>query len=316
MISLGSLKLKNRFLLAPMSMYSDIGFRKLCEDYGCAYTFTEQIYASDFIKKTEETARKLDLFEPCGIQFLSNSAEELKKAVLMINNREHYKNLDKIKSIDLNLGCPAKEVIEKNLGAALLKNANLVESLLTTMKKHSDLPVSAKIRLGINAKHKKSKPYLRIAKAAENAGIDFITIHGRTASQMYEGSIDLDAIREAKESVSIPVVGNGNITDSESAEKMLEFCSAVMVGRQALKEPFIFGEMQGKSYIKEDEKIKCIKKYLEYADKFSIGFQHIKIHCQALLKGTDYEDYVSRLTHTRSKDEVLRMILPLIGAKP
>ncbi len=308
MVKLGRLELKNQYIYAPMSIFSDIGFRLVCENYGAAYSFTEQIYAADFIAKKDYLKKVLDLHSPCGIQFLSNSSEELIEAIRIIKDNEFYDGLENIKSIDLNLACPAKKTREKTLGSELLKHATLVEELFTTLKKHSHLPVSAKLRLAVNSAHKKSKPYLRIAKIADKCGLDFITIHGRMSSQTYEDPVDLEAIKEAADEISIPVIGNGDVDCIERAKYMLQFCKAVMIGRHAVKEPFIFGELLGKTYIREKEKIECMKKYLNYAKEYNIGFQHIKIHVQSLLKDTQYFKQMMDLTHTKNNDQLFDII--------
>lgn len=312
MVMLGRLKLENPYMFAPMSMYSDVAFRRLCADYGCSHSFTEQIFASEFVKKSKKLKKKLDLQKPCGIQFLTNSPDELKKAIEMIKNKEFYPGLENITSIDLNLGCPSPIIRKKNLGARLLKENDLIEELFTTLKKYSHVPVSAKIRLAENAKHMKAKPYLRIAKLAEKCGLDFITVHGRVASQMYEGNVDYKAMKELANSVNIPVVGNGDITDLGRAKKMLTYCKAIMIGRQALKEPFIFGIIQNKEYETEEEKLDCVVKYLEYAEEYNVGFQQIKIHIQSLLKDTIYVDFIDDLTHLKDKVEINMLIEDLM----
>jgi tRNA-dihydrouridine synthase B len=308
MIKLGRLELKNPYLFAPMSMFSDVGFRLVCESYGASYSFTEQLYASEFIAKTDRMKRKLDLHSPCGIQFLSNSPEELKTAIEIIKNHEFYQGLHHIKSIDLNLACPMKKTREQNLGSELLKQAPLVEKLFLTMKKNSHLPVSAKLRLGVNAAHMKSKPYLRIAKLAESSGLDFITIHGRTSAQLYEGKSDIEPLKEVAKETKIALIGNGDVTDVASANKLLEFCDAIMIGRHAVKEPFIFSQLQGKTFDVETEKFKAIKQYLNYSDKFNIGFQLMKVHVQSLLKNTSYTQEMMDLTHTKTKNDILQIV--------
>ncbi len=308
MVMLGRLKLKTPYLFAPMSMYSDVAFRRLCEEYGCAYSFTEQIFASEFIKKTEHMKKKIDLQRPCGIQFLSNSPEELKKAIEIIKNKEFYPNLENVHSIDLNLGCPDQAIRKRKLGSELLKENDLLVDLFTTLRKYSHVPVSAKIRLGVNARHLKAKPYLRIAKLAEKCELDFITVHGRTSAQMFEGTVDNKAIKETSDAVNIAVVGNGNVKNLETSKEMLTCAKALMIGRQALKEPFIFGVIRGKKYSTLKEKIDCIFRYINYAETYNVGFQQIKIHIQSLLKDTRYIEEIVRLTHLKNTNEIIRLV--------
>ncbi len=308
-MKLGSLTIKNKFLLAPMDMYSDSAFRKLCHDYDCGYSCTELISTAGFVRKPESFKKKVDLEVKGGLQFITNSAEELKESIRIVNNKEFYSNLKNVKSIDLNLGCPSEKMMKQNMGSALLNQPKLIKELFKIMKKHSSLPISAKIRLAINAKHKKqSKPYLKIAQIAKEEGLDFITVHGRTAGQMYSGEVDIESIKEISSKVDIPLVGNGNVIDAESA-KEFDFCSGLMIGREALKRPYIFSLLQGKKFDDYKEKKKCIKTYLKYAQEFETGFQHIKIHTQSLLKGIEgSKETIMGLTHTKSVEDIKELI--------
>ena len=313
MINLGKLKLSNKYLLAPMALYSDVAFRKLCYNYGTSYTFTELISTAGFIRKTDSFARKIDFKDhKLGIQFVTNSKEELKESIKIVKNEEFYDNLKNVKSIDLNLGCPSKNIMGQNLGSALLNQPKLIKGLFQTLNKYSHLPISAKIRTGINSKHKRlSKPYLRIAKLAKEENLDFITIHGRTSGQMYEGEVDSDAIKEVYNKVDIPLIGNGNVFDLKSAEEMEKICDAVMIGRQSLKNPFIFKELINKKwkFDYEKEKMKCIKQYLKYAEKYDVGFQHIKVHMQSFLKGlNNKKQTIVELTHTKTTGEIKELL--------
>ena len=316
MIKLGKLHIKNPFILAPIDGYSDYGLRQICYDYGCSYAFTPLIATPGFIRKQESMKKKLDLYDKVGIQFISNNPAELKKSIDIINNHEFYSQLENITSIDLNLGCPSMKMMNVNMGFALLNQPQKIRALFKVMVKHSKLPVSAKIRLAINSKHKKTKPYLRISKIAAEEGLDFITIHGRTAGQQYSGEVDIDAIREVSKEVDIPLIGNGDVVDEESAMNMLDFCDAVMIGRQAVKDPFIFKKLNyfkehNKKLILNDEKekIHCIKQYLELAEKHNTGFQLLKIHMQSFLKGIPgQKDVINELTHTKNIDGIKELM--------
>jgi len=312
-INLGKLSINNRFLLAPMALYTDIALRKLCSEYGASYTFSELTATAGFIRKQDSFKRRIDFYDDnIGIQFITNSSDELKKSINIIKNNEFYNNLENIKSIDLNLGCPSNNIISQNLGSALLNQPNKIRELFKTMNKYSHLPISAKIRLGLNSKHKRlSKPYLRIAKIAKEENLDFLTIHGRTTGQGYEGNVDLSAIEEVYNTVDIPLIGNGNITGRDTCNKMLNISDAVMIGRQAVKDPFIFKELKNPKwkYDYKKEKIKCIKKYLTYSEKYNVGFQHIKIHMQSFLKGlTNQKNLIKELTSTKNKEDIFNLL--------
>jgi tRNA-dihydrouridine synthase B len=316
MISLGRLHLKNPFVLAPIANYSDTCLRQICHDYGASYAFTELIPTAAFIRKTD--LKLYDFYDKVGIQFITNNAKELRQSIEIVNNKERAL-LENAKSIDLNLGCPDSGMMEQNMGSALLNQPKLIRELFRTMRKHSCLPVSAKMRLAINSKHKRSRPYLRIARIAQEEELDFITIHGRTAGQGYSGEIDLQAIKEVHETVEIPLIGNGNVVDEQSAMTMLNVCDAVMIGRQALKDPFIFRQLnyflEHKKRLKIDitkEKINCIKAYLALAEKYNVGFQHVKIHLQSFLKGTAHKALTVKLTHAKNINEIKTMIAALV----
>lgn len=316
MMRLGRLQITNPFVLAPIASYSDTCLRQICTGYGAGYCFTELIPTAAFIRKPD--LKMYDFFDPVGLQFITSNPEELGKCIEIVNNRSRPL-MENILSIDLNLGCPDTKMMDQNMGSALLNQPKLVRELFRTMRKCSSLPVSAKLRLAINSKHKKTKPYLRIARIAEEEGLDFITIHARTAGQGYSGEVDLGAIREVHDSVGIPLVGNGNVVDEKSAMRMLECCDAVMVGRQAVKDPFIFRQLnyflehkKKLSLDVQEEKLLCIRKYMELAEKHDVGFQHIKIHLQSFLKGTANKSLVVGLTHTKNLDEINSMIARIL----
>jgi len=302
-MKLGRLKVANRNLLAPIDMYSDSAFRKLCLDYGCGFTFHELVATAGFIRKPETFKKKVDLKTEVGLQFVSNSPEELKEAIRIVNDNEFYDDLKNVKCIDLNLGCPSMNIMNQGMGSALLNKPQKIRELFKVMVKYSSLPVSAKIRLGLNAKHKKqSKPYQKIVTIAEEEGMDFIAIHGRTTGQGYAGEADMDYELDSK----IPIVGNGDIVDMDSYHKYDRF-EAVMIGRHALKQPFFFGKLIGKKYDLEKEKMRCVNKYLKYAEEFDTGFQHIKIHMQSFYKGIDKE-VVTKLTHCKNLQDIKDLI--------
>jgi len=308
MIKLGSLLLKNPYLLAPMQGYSDIAQRLICYSYGCSYAFSELIPTASFIRN-RINLKLLDFYDNPGIQFLSAKPEELKKAILMVKERTFYPNLENIKSIDLNVGCPSQNIMSQHMGSDLLDKPRLVRDMFRIMRKHSHLPISAKLRLAKNTKHKRSSPYLRIAKIAKEEGLDFITIHARTAGQMYEGPVDLAALKEVHEEVDIPLIGNGGIDTLQKADSMLKCCDAIMVGKKANSSPYFFQELLTQKPVHDWRSLQktCLKSYLDLAKKYDIGFQHIKLHCQALIEPLD-KDLSVRLTHTRNIDELNNLL--------
>ena len=278
--------------LAPMANYSDMGMRRISFDYGAGYTFTEMVSAHEIVKSSDLKFRELDSFDaevPTGIQIITPSQEMLGKAILKIKN-EKNPPLSNISSICLNLGCPRV----RNSGSFLLEKIDVIEDLFRAMKSSSDIPVCAKIRLAGNFEHLAEKPYLRIAHLADKY-LDFLIVHGRTRAQMYSGSVDLASIKEIKDAVSIPVVGNGDIMKPSEAKKMFDEtgCDAVMVGRAAIRRPFIFKEIgyylkNGKELDIDEkgERLKCSIEYLKIGEKMNYSVFQTRIHLQGFLKGS------------------------------
>jgi tRNA-dihydrouridine synthase B len=274
--------------LAPMAVYSDIGLRRICFDYGADYTFTEMMSAHSVVRNGVSGVREIDLLDPAvptSVQIITPSPEMLGKAISLIQEQE--KNFS---SFCLNLGCPHLN----KAGAFLLDRTDIIEELFKTMRDFSKVPISAKIRLASDEKHLKDKPYLKIAGLAEKY-LDFIVVHARTREQMYSGPVNLSAIKEIKSSVSIPVVGNGDIKCALDAGRMFDEtgCDAVMIGRAALKKPFLFKEI--KHYLKTGEEMKIDekaekllsgRKYLELQEKYRFSMIETKVHLQSFFKGS------------------------------
>jgi tRNA-dihydrouridine synthase B len=283
---------KKGLFLAPMANYSDLGMRRISFDYGAGYTFTEMVSAHEIMKSADIRFRELDSFDPevpTGIQIITPSPEMLGKAISRIKE-QNAPPLSNISSICLNLGCPRI----KNSGSFLLEKTDVIEELFKAMKSSSDIPVCAKIRLAGNSEHLAEKPYLKIARLAGKY-LDFLIVHGRTRAQMYSGTVDLSSIKEIRDSVSIPVVGNGDIMKPSDAKKMFDEtgCDAVMVGRAAIRRPFIFREIR--DYLKngkepdideKGERLECAVKYLKIGEKMNCSVFQTRIHLQGFLKGT------------------------------
>lgn len=227
--------------LSPMESVSDLGFRKLCHQHGASLTFIEMLYADAVVRKNKAALDLVDSYDPkipTGIQFLASKPAVLSKAL------ESVSKFSNISVIDLNFGCPSPAVIRSGNGPALLKRTQKMTELLTVLKKHSPLPCGIKIRLGLNNTDKKNKVYLRVLEAANSAGLDYITVHPKTASDSSQDPVDHTALQEIIDHATIPVVGNGFVVDGPSAKKLLKMgCSAVMVARAAVGHPWIFEEI-------------------------------------------------------------------------
>lgn len=253
------LKLDNNILIAPMAGYSDVGFRSVCCDFGSGATFTEMLSAQAMLynnKKTQDMTFRYPT-EKCVIaQIFGNDPIVMARAV-------GNPILDEFEGIDINMGCPAPKVVKNGEGSALLKNLPLAGRIIQACKKEAGArPLSVKVRLGFNENN-----ITEIAKMCEESGADFITVHGRVTKQMFAGEVDYDSIAKAKQSVSIPVFGNGNVTDKHSYEKMLSTgVDGVMIGRGAVGKPWLIADLLGKPYAISP--IEAIKKHVEILRKY------------------------------------------------
>ncbi|MFH1612898.1 MAG: tRNA dihydrouridine synthase DusB [bacterium] len=240
MIQIGNLKLENNIFLAPMAGVTDITFRIICKKAGCDLTYTEMITARGIFHKDKRTNRMIQILpeeKPVAIQLYGNEPEIIAKACEKLNEN------DDICLIDINMGCPTKKVVRRGEGVALMKNPKLAASIIKEAKKVTNKPITAKIRKGFDAKNINAVDF---AKELEDAGVDAITIHGRTGEQKYEGVADWDIIKEIKKIVKIPVIGNGSIFNAYDAVKMFQIteCDGIMIARGAIGNPWIFHEIK------------------------------------------------------------------------
>lgn len=253
------LKLDNNIVIAPMAGYSDVGFRSICCDFGSGATFTEMLSAQAMLynnKKTQDMTFRYPT-EKCVIaQIFGNDPIIMARAV-------GNPILDGFEGIDINMGCPAPKVVKNGEGSALLKNLPLAGRIIQACKKEAGTrPLSVKVRLGFNEDN-----ITEIAKMCEESGADFITVHGRVTKQMFAGEVDYDSIAKAKQSVSIPVFGNGNVTDKHSYEKMLSTgVDGIMIGRGVVGKPWLIADLLDKPYTISP--IEAIKKHVEILRKY------------------------------------------------
>lgn len=230
---IGDVEFKSKVFLAPLAGITDMAFRQVCRSFGAAYAETEMVSAKALSfgdKKSFELMKIAQDEHPCGIQLFGSEPEIIaSSAKLAVESGADI--------IDINMGCPAPKVANNGCGSALLKNPALCGEIVRAVKESIDVPVTVKIRKGFD------KPNaVEVAGICEENGADAVIIHGRTRDQYYSGQCDLDIIREVKNNVGIPVIGNGDIRDIRSAERMFDYtgCDAIMVARAALGKPWIF----------------------------------------------------------------------------
>lgn len=256
----------NDACLAPLAGVTDMAYRKICGENGCEVMFTEMVSAKGIFYKSKNTAElllKAEEEKNTGVQIFGSDAEIMARVV------KDYINHTDFAFVDINMGCPVRKIFASGDGAALLFDIDKLAGVAESVVKASAKPVSAKIRLGINSENIIA---VKAAKALEDSGIQMITVHGRTAAQMYSGSADWDEIARVVDSAGIPVVANGDVRDVESytAIKARTDCAGVMIGRACLGNPFIFRQIR--SYresgiipdITTSERLDTARRHLEY----------------------------------------------------
>ena len=236
-LRIGSLKLVNPFLLAPLAGITDAPMRRLCHRQGAALTYTEMVSCKGMWYGDRNTGKLLYTYrdeQPVGYQIFGHEPEVMAYAAREISSMPG-------KLIDINFGCPVPKIVKNGEGSALLKNPDLIYDIVAAVVKNTDKPVTAKIRTGWD---KDSINVVEVAHAISAAGASAIAVHARTREQYYSGKADWSMIASVKRAVDIPVIGNGDVTDGKAAISMMDEtgCDLVMIGRGALGNPWIFRE--------------------------------------------------------------------------
>lgn len=304
-VKLGKVTLAGPYVLAPIAGYTDSPFRQICVNHGCGMTMTELISVEGIVRHNPKTVALLKFTEaerPIAIQIFGHKPETMGEAAAAA---ETYKP----DMIDINLGCPARKVCGSGNGAALLKDPMLINRITESVVKYTRLPVTAKIRIGWDDR---SKNYMDVVRALQDGGVSFITVHGRTRDQQYEGFADWNIIREIKEKAQVPVIGNGDIDSYEKAGEMMRFsgCDAVMIGRGALGNPWIFsGKKPGTPEILDQVKVHLKMMIDEYGDW---GVHMMRKHIVKYIHGIKNAARVrSSIVLATGYDEILEILKPL-----
>lgn len=278
-VRIGSALLENNIFLAPMAGVTDLPFRLICKRFGAGFTYTEMVSAKGIFYNNENTRLLMELGEsrnktaiqlfgsdPAILRYAAERAADAGAAV-----------------IDINMGCPAPKITKNGEGCALMAKPKLVAEIVDAVARGVKIPVSIKIRKGIN---QNSVNAVEIATIAQDSGASAVCVHGRTLDQFYSGSADLNVIADVKKSVTIPVIGNGDVDSIEAAKKMLKAtgCDAVMIGRAAFGNPWVFS---GTSPSMEERKAVTLEHARGLADYKGeyIGVREMRKHLGWYIKG-------------------------------
>lgn len=312
-LKIGNVELQNNIILAPMAGLTDLPFRLVCEKYKPGLVITEMVSSKALYYNDEKTKQLLKMDgekRPVSAQIFGSDIESMAYGASYVSKIADI--------VDINMGCPAPKVVKNGDGSKLLLDLDKVYEIVKTVVKNSTVPVTVKIRKGWDNDHIVA---VEAAKVIESAGASAITIHGRTRSEYYTGVADWNIIKEVKESVNIPVIGNGDIKSPEDAKKIFEQtnCDGIMIGRATLGRPWILEQIR--TYLENGTIRKITNKEiletilnhidLEVKEKGEYtGIREIRKHICYYLKGLPGASSVrDKINHLESKEEVQKELV-------
>ncbi|MBT4541167.1 tRNA dihydrouridine synthase DusB [Candidatus Woesearchaeota archaeon] len=312
-LNIGKVKLNNPFILAPLHGVNCLAFRLLCKEFGAGLVYTPMVHVNWLVKEKciPESIELSKSEKPVAVQLIGNDPKTMKEAVQIVNDHAPFVDI-----IDLNFGCPDGDVLGWKMGAYLVKHPEKIPSLIEAATSATNKPVTAKIRSGWDDK---TINCIEVGKIIEDAGASAVALHARTRKQVYEGKANWSLIKKLKETVDIPVIGNGDVSNGKLGKSLLQRtgCDMVMIGRGAVGYPFIFKECNhylktGKEYRPTlTERHNAILKFIDYYNnkqeryKFSELKQHVMWSFK-WLKGA--KGFRVDLMKTKDETEVLNLV--------
>ena len=316
-LKIGNVELENNIILAPMAGITDLPFRIIAKKYGPGLVCTEMVSGKAIFHDDTKTKLLLKIDEkerPVSVQIFGSDVETMVYAAKYV---EHIADI-----IDINMGCPAPKVVKTGDGSKLLLNLDLAEDIVREVVKALDKPVTVKFRKGWNNSNIVA---VEAAKRFEKAGVSAIIIHGRTREEYYSGSCDLDIIKSVKESVSIPVIGNGDVRDVKSAKKMFDYCKVdgIMIGRASLGNPWIFKSIidgiddENYSYtVSKVERLNTILDHIDLAVNEKgeyVGIREMRKHISGYTKNLpNSSEFREKMNRIENKNELIEFITEYI----
>lgn len=315
-MEIGNVKLQNNIFLAPMAGVTDRAYRIICKEMGAGLVFTEMVSSKGLYYEDEKTKELTSIAEkerPVAIQIFGSDPSIMSEVV-----KKYINPRDDIDILDINMGCPAPKIVKNGDGAALLKNPPLIKKILKEVVKASTKPVTIKIRTGWDINNING---MEIAKMAEEEGVSAITVHGRTRDMFYSGKANWEYIGKIKNSVNIPVIGNGDIFEPIDAVNMMEYtgCDGVAIGRGAMGNPWIFKRInlliEGKDDVKPSniDRINMAIKHLNMVCDIKgekTGIREMRKHIAWYLKGMRDSNKIKNIINSvESKQEIEKILL-------
>lgn len=314
-LKIKNVNLKGNLILGPMAGVTNIAFRTICKDFGASLVVSEMISDKAILYNNQKTLSMLEINErerPVAIQVFGAESDTIKQAAKIIVDKT---NCD---IIDINMGCPVKKVFKTGAGSALLADVDKVYDIVKATVKSVNVPVTAKIRIGIS---QDTINAVEVAKAIEKAGASAITVHGRTKTQLYTGKANLDVIKAVVEAVKIPVIGNGDIFNYRDAIKMFDYtnCAGIMIARGALGNPWIFKQIidyyQGnevEEFIPFVKRKAVMLRHYELLKKYKstkIALLEMRTHMAWYVKGLKHNAlFRNKLNEVKSESEMFDLL--------